>query len=408
MAAFHYRGRSQSGALLVGQIEGDSADSVALRLLGGGITPIEIAPAGNSRGHSSAVLRRLGFGRPSTSELVLFTRQMYTIAKAGVPLLRGLRNLAASTRHPWLRESLEDVAESLAAGRGLADSLARHAAVFPLLYVSIVRIGEATGTLEASFQRLAEYLTAEQALKDRVSAAMRYPMIVMLVIALAIAVLTVFVIPRFAPLFRALGNQLPLPTRLLIGTATLARRDGVWILAAGALLWWLLRQYVQRDAGRYQWHRLKLRLPVFGQLVHQATLARVSRSLAIGLAAGMPIVQTLQLIARSAGNDVMSERVMLLKSAVERGQPLSRAAASVGLFTPLVLQMMEVGEETGEMSEMLDEVCAHYAREVDVMAKALGSAIEPLLIVCVGAIVALLALSVFLPLWQMIGKVTTG
>jgi MSHA biogenesis protein MshG len=405
MTLYAYKGRSLRGELVSGQMDGETADRVAARLFNGGITPIEISEAG-SKGDASIDqwARQLGLGKPSTEDLVLFSRQMYTVTKSGIPLLRGLRGLAASTHNAVLREALEDVLSSLESGRGLADSFARHPKIFSPLYVSIVRVGEATGTMEAAFERLSQYLKQEQETQDRVKAAMRYPIIVLIVIALAVGVLTTFVIPKFAPLFRALGDNIPLPTLVIMHASDFARNYWQFLFGGVALCALAGRQYVSTEAGRYRWHRLKLRIPVLGKLAHEAILARISRSLSIALTAGMPMLQTLHIIARSAGNEFMAERVLRLRDAVEKGEPLSRAAASVGMFPPLVLQMMSVGEETGDVAELLDEVAGFYEREVDYALKNLSAAIEPLLIVFVGGVVLILALGVFLPLWEMIGR----
>lgn len=404
MTVFVYKGRSLRGELVSGRMDGETPDRVAARLFNGGITPLEIRAAAQAAPNDVGQLfRQLGFGKPKTSDLVLLSRQMFTITKSGIPLLRGLRGLASSTHNVVLREALEDVLASLEAGRDLSTSLARHPHIFPPLYVSIVKVGESTGTLEAAFQRLAEHLQQEQDIQDRVKAAMRYPVIVMVVIAIALGVITTFVIPKFAPLFRMLGDHIPWPTRVIIGASDIARNYGHLVLGAIALAAVAARQYVNTEKGLYQWHKLKLRLPVVGKLAHEAILSRVSRSLAISLNAGMPMLQTLSIIAKSAGNEFMAERVLRLRDAVERGEPLSRAAAAVGMFPPLVLQMMAVGEETGQVSELLDEVAGFYEREVNFALKNLSAAIEPILIVFVGGMVLVLALGVFLPLWEMIG-----
>jgi MSHA biogenesis protein MshG len=409
LSLYHYTGRSLTGDLVRGSIDGETPDAVASRLITGGITPINILDAPTAQGsRPESILRRLGMGKPKISDLVLFSRQMYTITKSGMPLLRGLRSLTASTHNLVMREALQDVLASLESGRDLSGSFARHPQLFPQIYVSMVRVGESTGTLEKSFQRLAEYLAQDQDLQDRVKSATRYPLTVVVLISVAIVILTTFVIPRFAPLFRVLGDNIPWPTRLIIGVSDFAQHQ--WYVVIGAIVAVVLvaRKYVSTDSGRFQWHRLKLRLPGIGTLVREALLARLSRSLSVSLTAGMPMIQTLNLIAKSAGNDYMAERVVRLRAAVERGDPLSRAAASVGLFPPLVLQMMEVGEETGQLPELLDDVAAHYAREVDYALKTLSAALEPILIVCVGGMVLLLALGVFLPMWDMIGKVSAG
>lgn len=256
--------------------------------------------------------------------------------------------------------------------------------------------------------RLSAYLGQERDLEDRVKSALRYPLIVILTIAVAIGVITTFVIPRFAPLFRALGNDIPLPTRIIIGISAIARKDWYWVIAVAVALFLAARSYVRTADGRLRWHAFLLRLPVIGPLAHQAILARLSRTLSIAVTAGMPMLETLAIIARVCGNDFMGQRMLRLRDRVERGEPLSRAATGVGMFPPLVLQMIAVGEETGELPELLDEVAGFYEREVEFALSTLTSAIEPILIVVVGAMVLILALGVFLPMWNMIAKAATG
>ncbi len=406
MPVFSYTGRARGGELSTGLMEGDTPDGIAARLLGNGITPIEIGLAkSEGAGNFGQALRQLGFGKPRTSDLVLFSRQMYTITKSGIPLLRGIRGLAASTHNAVLREILEEVLRDLEGGRDLAGCLARHPKIFPPLYVSIIRVGEETGTLEASFRRLSEYLQQDQDMHDRIKAALRYPAIVMCVIAAAIAVLTIFVIPKFEPLFRQLGDNIPWPTLAIMSVSSFAQNYWYVVVGAVALGVFAARRYVQTEAGRFRWDSLKLRLPIVGKLAHEGSLARIARSLSISMTAGMPVIQTLRIIAQAAGNEYMAERVGRLREAVERGDPISRAAASVGMFPPLVLQMLAVGEETGDISELLDEVAGFYEREVDYALKNLSAAIEPLLIIVVGGIVCILALGVMLPMWEMISRV---
>ena len=337
MPIFSYTGRARGGELATGLMEGDTPDAVAARLLGNGITPIEVAPAKvEGSGDLGQTLRKLGFGKPSTSDLVLFSRQMYTITKSGIPLLRGIRGLAASTHNAVLREKLEEILRDLEGGRDLAGSLARHPTIFPPLYVSIIRVGEETGTLEASFRRLAEYMQQDQDMQDRLKAALRYPAIVMCVIAAAIGVLTIFVIPKFEPLFKQLGDNIPWPTLAIMSVSSFAQH--YWYVVIGAIMLsvFACRRYVQTEHGRYRWDTVKLRIPVLGKLVHEGSLARIARSLSISMTAGMPVIQTLKIIAQAAGNQYMAERVTRLREAVERGDPVSRAAASVGMFPPLV------------------------------------------------------------------------
>ena len=415
MTVFAYTGRSARGESVKGRMEAESADGVATRLLQGGITPIDIVSAvteaatglGASR-DVAELARRLGFGTPRTADLILFTRQMFTITKAGIPLLRGLRGLAVSTHNATLRLALEDMVAGLEGGRTLAQSFAQNAHIFSPLYVGMVAVGESTGTLENSFLRLGEHLAQEQDIHDRVKSAVRYPLIVLAAVALAIGVVTTFVIPKFAPLFRALGNQVPWPTRIIMATSQMAQHFWHIGLAALVLLALAWRQVVRTPRGRLLWHRVKLHIPVIGPLTYQAVLARVTRTLSVSLAAGMPMLDTLATLTRSAGNDHIAGRIEELREAVARGEPLARAASASGIFPALVLQMIAVGEETGELPALLDEVAGFYEREVDYHLKTLSASFEPVLLVCVGAVVLILALGVFLPMWDMIAKIGGG
>ncbi|HMD72949.1 MAG TPA: type II secretion system F family protein [Steroidobacteraceae bacterium] len=406
MTVFAYKGRSPRGEVVEGRLDADTADQIATRLLTAGITPIDIGLASEQGG---ATLRQLwitlGRGKPNNSDLMMFSRQMYTITKAGVPLLRGLRGLQASMHNDVLRDALADIVSSLESGRDLGTSFARHSDIFPPLYVNMVRVGEATGTLDTAFLRLCDYLGMEQDVHDRVKSALRYPLIVVAAVILAIGIISVKVIPAFAPIFRVLGNNIPLPTRLIMGASSITQHYWWLILLLAAAAFLAARAYVGTDAGRYQWHRALLKMPIVGSLLHEAILARVTRSFAICLSAGIPALQALGTIARTTGNDCVSEAILHLRDMVERGESISRAAATAELFPALVVQMIAVGEETGELSELLGEVAEHYRRDVDYQLKNLSAIIEPALIVVVGAVVLVLALGVFLPMWDMFAKV---
>jgi MSHA biogenesis protein MshG len=406
MASFSYKGRAPDGKLVSGTAPGESIEQVAQRLLGTGVTPLEITPQGTvaSSLDLEKLGRRLGLGRVGIADLVMFSRQMYTITRAGIPLLRGLRGLVDSTHNAMLRETLEDVLASLEGGRDLAASFARHPHVFPRLYVSIVSVGEATGTLDKSFQRLTEYMAQEKEMHDRVKSALRYPMIVVVTIVLAAMFISTFVVPKFAPVFAQLKGELPLPTQILLGSSAAVREYWHYTLGFIVVLVLGVRHWLATPAGRMKWDTLKLRVPVMGRLVYEATLSRINRSMAISLSAGMPMTQTLAVIARASGNVFMSERIQLLASNVERGESLHRAASASGLFSPLVLQMIAIGEETGALPELLDEAAGYYEREVDHALKNLSSSIEPMLIVAVGGMVLVLALGIFMPLWEVISK----
>jgi MSHA biogenesis protein MshG len=408
MAIFQYRARADNGRTVAGRIDAVTATAAALRLESGGLLPIHIAPAGERELSATQLLHTIGVGMPTTADLVMLTRQMYTIAKAGLPWLRGLRGLAESTRQPVLRDALQQALVGLEAGNDLAQSLATRTGVFPEIYISMVRVGEQTGTLDTVLLRLAEFLQNQQDMQERVTGALRYPLIVIGAIVAAMGVLSVFVIPKFAPLFRQLGSAIPLPTKILLGASSFVQSHWLVVLGCMAAGWIGFRFATRQGAGRYRWHQARLALPVFGKLLLESILARVVRTLSLTLGAGLPMIQGLELVTRAADNDFVSAKLTGMRTQLESGDPLSRAAAAAAIFPPLLLQMMEVGEETGELTRLLEEVADYYQREVDHTVKNLSALIEPILMVAVGAMVLVLALGIFLPLWDMIGKVSGG
>jgi len=405
MAEFFYRGRSPRGELISGQLSGSSADAVAARLINTGVTPIEIRDAGRKAGMTVGDLWvRLGGGRPTTKDLIIFCRQMHTITRTGLPLLKGMRGLMDTTHNEVLKGALVEVIGSLEAGRSLSQALARHPRIFSKLFVSIVEIGEATGTMDTAFLRMYEYLSTDEDIRKRVKSAIRYPLIVVAAIAVAIGIITMFVIPAFEPIFRRLGDAIPLPTKIIMGVSGFASEHWMLVLFAIAAAIAAALGWVRTERGRMTWDRCKLEIPITGVIVRNAALARVTRSLAVALEAGLPVNQTLRTISGSIGNVHLAEKLESLTTGVERGESLSATARHTALFTPLILQMIALGEETGALPELLDEAADFYKREVDYDLENLSAALEPILIITVGAMVLVLALGVFLPMWDMVAQ----
>ncbi|MDH3373213.1 MAG: type II secretion system F family protein [Gammaproteobacteria bacterium] len=409
MAEFAYKGRSANGALITGKLYGNSADAVAGRLVSIGVTPVEIRDLTTTGSLTvSDLVTRFSGGQPTTKDLVLFCRQMHTITRTGLPLLRGLTGLMQTTHNQILKSALVEVIASLESGRELSKSLRAHPTIFSPLFVNLIEIGEATGTLDVAFQRLYEYLSMDQEVRDRVKSAIRYPVIVLIAIAVALSIITVFVIPNFAPIFRTLGDNIPLPTRIIMGVSNFA--IDYWMVVIGAVVAVIVAAsiYVKSEAGRMRWDRWKLSIPVTGIIVRNAALSRITRSLAVSLSAGLPINETLRTVSASIGNNWLGEKMSLLSKGIERGESLSSTGANSGLFTPLILQMIALGEETGALPELLEESSDFYKREVDYGLDNLSAAIEPILIVAVGAVVLVLALGVFLPMWDMVSQARAG
>ncbi|MEX2353006.1 MAG: type II secretion system F family protein, partial [Gammaproteobacteria bacterium] len=339
--------------------------------------------------------------RPDLDDILLFTRHIYTMMKSGVPITRAMNGIIASTRNIYLVDALKESLNFLESGRDLASSLGRHPEIFPTLYISMVKVGEETGRLDEAFMRITHYLELEKDTRQRVKAAIRYPIFVVVAISIAIAVINIFVIPTFAELFAKADVALPWQTRLLMMTSGFFVTWWPLILAGivgGALGF---RSWIQTENGRYWWDRNKLRIPIIGDILHRATLGRFARAFSMALTSGVPLIQALTVVARSVDNEYISEHILNMRNGIERGESVTRTATITGQFTPLVLQMLSVGEETGEMDNLLVEVADYYEREVDYDIKNLSSSIEPILIIAIGIMVLILALGVFLPMWDL-------
>ncbi|RUO26682.1 MSHA biogenesis protein MshG [Aliidiomarina minuta] len=398
MAEFAYRGRDTKGALIKGALQAADENAAAEQLLRRGVTPLDIVP------HKASFQfdwQQLLQPKVSLTELIIFVRQMYSLTKAGIPMLRAMEGLAEHTSNKTLRKALQDITEQLERGRSMAAAMDDHKRVFPRLVIAVVHVGENTGQLEESFGQLIEYLEGEQETRKRIKSATRYPLFVIITLAIAVVVLNIFVIPTFAEMFRNFAVDLPLSTRVLIASS--AFFVNFWwalLLAIGAGVW-LVRYWLKGDAARQRWDRWKLKVPAIGSILERSMLARFCRSFAVMLRAGVPLTQALTLVSDAVDNAYMKSRIRTMRKGIEGGETLLRVSKGSELFTPLVLQMVAVGEDTGSLEESLLDAAEHYEREVDYDLKNLTSKLEPILIACVAGIVLLLAMGIFQPMWNM-------
>ena len=405
MPFFAYKARNPQGELVQGVLESADSGALADQLFATGVTPLEIAATSAPRlGSGNSWLSRLTQEKIRSIDVQLFSRQLYTLLKSGVPIMRGLAGLQDSAVNKSFALVLGDVRESLDAGRDLSATMQRHPSVFSPFYLSMVRIGEMTGRLEEIFLRLFDHLEFERMMRERVRTAMRYPMFVVIAMAVAISVINLFVIPAFAKVYAGFNAELPLMTRILIFFSNFMVQFWPLMLAilAGGIV--AFRMFIATPNGRYRWDKLKLRFPIVGKIVLKGSLARFARSLALATKSGVPIVQGLVVVAQTVDNAYLASRITLMRDGIERGESILRTAVTAGVFTPIVLQMIAVGEETGELDSLMDEIAQMYEREVDYELKTLSSQIEPILIVGLGVLVLVLALGVFLPIWDL-GKV---
>ncbi len=401
MPLFAYKGRNARGSLIQGEIDAGTIDSVASQLFNIGVTPIDIMEQEAASDTDISLANYLNRKAPSLDDLILFSRQMYTLMKAGVPMIKSITGLIQSSRNFKIIEALKDIMANLESGRDLSSSLARHPGIFAPLYISMVKVGEETGRLEESFLRISEYLAREKDTRERIKAALRYPTFVIVAIAIAIAIINIFVIPAFSGLFAKAGVELPWQTRLLMTTSDFFVEWWPALLAVIIVSIVGSRLYVKTEVGRYKWDHYKLKIPIIGDIIYRATLARFARSFAMGLKSGVPLIQAMTVVSRSVDNEYISDRILGMRNGVERGESLTRTASLTKMFPPLVLQMLSVGEETGQVDTMMEEVAEYYDREVDYDIKNLSSSIEPVLIVAIGIMVLILALGVFLPMWDL-------
>ena len=402
MATFRYSGRNAEGAKVAGIVDGNSAEAVASELLGKSITPLTIEAQNAADADVFAALgEKLRRKHVDLDELIIFCRQMYSLAKAGVPIIRAIAGLGKSNRNLYFREVLQKVRSDLEGGVSMAVALNAHPKVFGTLFVSMISVGENTGQLDQAFRQLASYLELERETRKRIKQATRYPLFVLSAMAVALTVINLFVIPAFSKVFAQFQAQLPLPTRILIATSQFFQ-DYWWLLAlllGGSL--YAFFKWIETEAGALKWDQLKLRLPIVGGIFERIALARFTRTFAMMYKAGVPLLQTLSINSASVGNKYIGQAILGMRESVERGEALTRSASASGLFTPLVLQMMAVGEETGALDDLFVEVADFYEQEVDYDLKQLADAIEPILIVAMGVMVLILALGVFLPMWEL-------
>jgi MSHA biogenesis protein MshG len=401
VAVYTWSGRNRDGLLVESRTEAPSAQAVAAGLQEAGITPIRIAEAAVQSERLDPIRRHLLPERVSHEGLIALCRQLQRLSRAGIPILRGLSNLAESTPERKLGTALRQVVESVRDGHELSDALQRHPSVFPSLFVSVVRIGETTGRLDEAFLRLASYLELEQDTRKRLSSALRYPAIVLLTIVAALVVINAFVVPAFARVFESFQADLPLPTRVLIAVSDAMLRG--WpvglVLSIGVAL--LFRAWLRTDAGRMRYDRAKIEVPILGPILRMATLGRYARSVAMGHGAGIPLLRTLAIAARASDNRFLEHEILEMRGRIERGESLTLAATASGLFSPVALQMIAVGEETGAVEDMHAQIAESYQGEVEYQLRRLVDVLEPTLIVAIGFVVLLLALGVYLPMWDM-------
>ena len=403
MPTYRYQGRNLDGSKTSGHVDAPTEELAAEALFNKGVIPTLIL---SDQGADFSIDWKSLFTPSVPLEvLVIFCRQLYSLTKAGVPLLRSMKGLIQNCANKQLKEALEAVSNELTNGRSLSSSMQMYPKVFSPLFVSMIHVGENTGRLDEALLQLSHYYEQEVETRKRIKTAMRYPSFVISFILVAMFILNVKVIPQFTSMFSRFGVDLPLPTRILIGMSDFF--VNYWPMMIGVLLGCLFafRAWLSTAAGRQKWDKFRLRMPIVGGIVNRAQLARFSRTFALMLKAGVPLNQSIALSAEALDNKFLESRLLEMKAAIEAGTSVSTTAVNANIFTPLVIQMISVGEETGRIDELLLEVADFYDREVDYDLKTLTARIEPILLVIVAAMVLVLALGIFLPMWGMLDAI---
>jgi MSHA biogenesis protein MshG len=401
MPQYAYQARAARGQPVNGRLQAGDLDAAASQLVGRGLTPIKIEIVGAQDSITRKLNDWLGANKIRTNDLIMFCRQMYTISKSGIPLTRGISGLAASIRHEYFREVLNEVTQRLESGSSLSAAMRHYPKVFDSLFVNMVEVGESSGKLDEVFKQIGFYIERDEETRKKIKSAMRYPSFVTIAMLAAVVIINIFVIPQFTSLFAKFDVELPLVTKILIGMSDVFVHYWIVMLVvlAAAIGFWVY--FMSSDNGKIFWGRNKMRLPIAGGLISRASMARYARSFSLMLRAGVPITQALNLCAAAIDNVFLEKKIIGIREGVERGEGLLRTHTQADMFTPLVLQMVAVGEESGQVENLLQDVAEFYEREVEYDLSTLTSRIEPILIAFLAGFVLILALGIFMPMWGL-------
>jgi type IV pilus assembly protein PilC len=401
MAYFKWKGRSASGEIRTGVLDAPSPQIVEVYLRRLNIKPIEIKP-------QKETTFRLILKRVSEKELMLFTRQFATVLEAGLPIVKALETLSMHQKNPYFKKILDDIKKKVEGGSALSDALAEHSKVFGRLYIHMVRSGEASGNLDEVLKRLAIYLEKIVSIKSKVKHAMIYPSVIVLVTIVVIAILMIFVIPKFAQLFAEAGQALPLPTQILINISNNFKYIfGIFLALSTGLV--VLIKYLRRsERGRLETDRLLLKIPIFGELFYKAAVSRLARTLGSLITAGVPLLQAIAVAAETSGNKVIEKALEDVRLSVAAGQTIADPMFYTGVFPYMLVEMVRVGEMSGRLDEMLNKVADFYEEEVDRTVATISTLIEPILLVILGGVIGGILVALYLPIFQLGGVVGGG
>jgi type II secretory pathway component PulF len=406
MTAFAYRARDERGLLVTGNMEAASKRDVFVQLDNMGLLPVSAMESRKTTFAVDAFLMK--FQRVKDDDLIFFTRQFQTIIRSGIPMVSGLRALQEQTNNERLSAAIKSVGQDIDRGQSLSDALSRHKGIFSELYVGMVRAGELSGNLEEVLERLSGVLEFQMKTKEMLKSAMRYPVFVVVTLAIAFIVLVNVVVPKFAPIFKSSKVALPLPTQILLLINDIFQKYTVVAIGVAFVLVVSFLLYKRTAIGTYTIDRFKLWVPLIGEIILKICMGRFAFILENMVRAGIPIIRTLDIVSRSVGNEYVAEKVREIAVSIEKGKGISKPLRDAKVFPPLVIHLVATGEETGSLEEMLHEVSVHYDREVTYSVARLAAWIEPALTVGLAGMVLFLALAIFMPWWDMMRAMKGG
>jgi type IV pilus assembly protein PilC len=397
---YEYRVRDQRGKVATGTLVAENEQLVVNRLREMGYVPLKVGV------HSAGMKREFNIRKKARlKDVAVFSRQFATLVNSGLPILRALAILEKQTESTIIRKAVTEVRGEIERGSSLSAAMAKFPKVFNNLYVAMVRSGETGGVLESVLDRLADTLEREVALRQRIKSAMTYPIVVLGFVGLILMAMLIFIVPQFKSIYATLNGKLPLPTLILLKVSQIVTHQAIFIVIGMIGLVFLGRWYVKTPAGRAAWDTLKLKVPIFGPLFHKTALARFSRVLGVLNRSGVPILYSLEVTAEVVNNTMISKAIMDVQTAVKQGETLSQPLGRHGVFPPMVVQMLAVGEETGNVDTMLEKVAQFYDEEVTSTVDALTSLIEPLLIAFIGGAVGAAVIALYMPMFNVINLI---
>ena len=402
MELYHYQGRNKRGDLMRGTVEAPNPEGVVSWMMASGISPISVRLKTDPLKNQPYWLRAIqGQRKLNQSDLLMLTRQLGTLLKAGIPMLQAVTGLKNGSHQPEMTKLLSSLHTSLDKGIELSAAMARHPEFFDDYYINMIRVGETAGKLDEVFARLYAQLDFDRRMRQKIKGVLRYPIFVFSAIVIATMIVMVYVIPAFSGIYGNMHVELPLVTRILMGTSHAVAQNWTAILIFLALAIIGIRYYISTPEGMYRWDRMKVRLPIVGLIMTKATTARFCRSFGMAMNSGVPIVTALALVSRVVDNAYYQERIMSMRDAVSQGDSLLRSFMASGIFSPVELQMIAVGEETGDVETMVQQLATLYQDEVEYEAGRLAETLEPILLVFMAGLVMTLLLGIFLPMWNM-------